>query len=461
MGTPRGDGPDGRTGAVTLHINNQRDLSPQLADVDPQTNMADITLLDQAGYPVRRVPVPIKPLAAYLRRLTVGQLDIGLPNETTLSVKGPRPGPKADMQVHRWRMLPRAVIRGDVGLGEAFMAGDWDSPDVSQLLQFFAANTLTNGEQFKARGVAGWFLAALQRVRTNSLRRAPKNIAAHYDLGNAFYGAWLDPSMTYSAGLYLDETDDLERAQYNKNNALIEALAIGPDDHVLEIGCGWGGFACQAAKHTGCRVTAITLSPAQRDFVEQRIKAEGLSDRVSVREMDYRSVEGQFDKIVSIEMIEAVGERFWPIYFERVAHLLRPGGLFGLQAITIRDDAFAEYRKTSDFLQTYIFPGGMLLPEAGLRTLARQAGLEPAPPMVFGDDYAKTLVAWKSRFEAAWPEIAPMGFDERFQRMWMYYFATCEAGFRSGLITVSQTVFRPHPPKQAQRQSNARQSRDG
>ncbi len=402
---------------------------------------AKVSLLDPKGRRLPRLPAPLKPLGAYLRRLTAGRMRFDLPNGHRLEILGTRPGPTASMQLSRWRVFPRAILRGDVGLGEAFMDRDWDSDDVAGVLYYFALNTVENGLQFTPKGPAGWALTLAHALRANSLRRAPKNIAAHYDLGNAFYAAWLDPLMMYSSALFDGDTSDLATAQVRKADALIASVGIGPGDHVLEIGCGWGGFASHAARKTGCKVTAITLSPAQRDHALALVSAQGLTGQVTVLEQDYRAVTGAFDHIISIEMIEAVGERYWPVYFNTVAALLKPGGAFGLQAITIRDDAFPEYRKTSDFLQTYIFPGGMLLPEQGMQTIARQAGLSPSTQIAFGPDYAATLAHWQRRFDAAWPKIATMGFDDRFNRMWRFYLSACQAGFQSGLIDVSQTVY--------------------
>ena len=392
--------------------------------------------------------VLLKTLKRFRHMFTLGRLAITLPNDDVLQISGDAGGPDAAMRLHRWRVFRRATSRGDVGLGEAFMDGDWDSPDLSQLLLFFAVNAVESGEQFAPRGVAGLLLALAHALRGNSIRKAPHNITKHYDMGNDFYATWLDPSMTYSAALFANKTSDLEAAQKHKYHSLIQSVGIGANDHVLEVGCGWGGFACEVVRHTGCRVTAITLSRAQFDYAKRRVKSEGLDDRITVVLQDYREVAGTFDRIVSIEMIEAVGEEYWPTYFNKIATLLRPGGTFGLQAITIKDAVFPDYRKTADFLQTYIFPGGMLLPENGIQNLAADAGFEPVAFLAFGLDYARTLISWRDRFDAAWPEIVEQGFDTRFQRMWQFYLAECEAGFRSGLIDVSQTVFRLAPPLQ-------------
>lgn len=416
-------------------------MTPNITPLAEPPLQASVTLQDGSGQTVDRLPFVLRRLRPLLQGLTVGGLTISLPDARVLVVDGPQSGPEVAMSVHRWRLFRRAGLRGDVGLGEAFADGDWTSPDLALLLEYFAANTVANGDQFTPGGFGGWVLSLYHMARANSPRMARRNIAAHYDLGNAFYATWLDPSMTYSAALFSDGAADLEAAQIAKYRALISGVGIGPDDHILEIGCGWGGFACLAAQQTGCQVTAVTLSPAQRAYAEERIARAGLQDRVTVVEADYRSLTGLYDHIISIEMIEAVGEQYWSVFFDKVASLLRPGGRFGLQAITIGDADFQEYRRRPDFLQTYIFPGGMLLPEQAMRDMAQNAGLTAGPARGFGLDYARTLADWHDRFLSAWPEIEAQGFDPKFRDMWRFYLAMCEAGFKSGLIDVSQTVF--------------------
>jgi len=400
-----------------------------------------LTLHDPSGDKLDQLPFAIRRFQHVFQKLTLGCLTLTLPNRHVLTVQGTLPGPNGVLHMHRWRVLRRAGLRGDVGLGDAFMDRDWDTPGLPRLLEYFAVNTAANGTQFTPTGLAGWILAAYHNLRANSPRMARRHVAAHYDLGNQFYATWLDPSMTYSAALFSDEATSLEDAQIEKYRALVTATGIEHGSRVLEIGCGWGEFACFAAEECGCHVTAVTLSPAQRSYAEDRVARSGLTDKVTIVETDYRSISGQYDHVVSIEIIEAVGEQYWPTYFEKVASLLKPGGKFGLQAITIRDSDFDEYRKRPDFLQTYIFPGGMLLPQSGMHELAGGAGLTTRQTHRFGQDYARTLAIWLSQFEAAWPEIETQGFDGRFNRMWRFYLAMCEAGFRSGLIDVSQTVY--------------------
>ena len=275
----------------------------------------------------------------------------------------------------------------------------------------------------------------------NTKRQARRNIYAHYDIGNAFYSAWLDPSMTYSSALFEDHTPDLAAAQNNKYRRLAEAIDLQPGQRLLEIGCGWGGFAEYAAKTFGARVVGLTISKEQRDFAQRRIQEAGLADQVEIRLQDYRDERDRYDRIASIEMIEAVGEQFWPKYFSQLRDRLLPGGLAGIQAITIQDSLFQTYRREVDFIQRYVFPGGMLPSPQILKALGERFGVPVIRERIFGQDYAKTLAIWRSNFRAAWPNLRPSGFDDRFRRLWEYYLAYCEAGFLSGNIDVRQVVF--------------------
>lgn len=373
-------------------------------------------------------------------RLERGSIDATLPDGRRLLVEGPLPGPNAVVRVNSRRFYRRFLSRGDVGVGEAFMAGEWESPHPTALLELFAVNVDALQDELMA-GPAMRLLLALQHwLNRNTRSGARRNIAAHYDLGNDFYAAWLDGTMTYSSALYERGANDLETAQRDKYRALIERTGITKDHHVLEVGCGWGGFAETAALEVGCHVTALTISEAQKAFAEERIRRLGLEDRVRIELRDYRDERGSYDRIVSIEMFEAVGERYWPAFFEMLRARLRPGGRAGLQIITVRDDLFENYRKSADFIQRYIFPGGMLPPMDRLRALSRHVGLTVERVADFGQDYARTLAEWQERFTAAWPRIATEGFDERFRRMWLFYLHYCEAGFRAGTIDVRQIV---------------------
>jgi cyclopropane-fatty-acyl-phospholipid synthase len=347
----------------------------------------------------------------------------------------------ATLVVHRPGAVYRVLRGGALGFAEAYLDGDVDTPDLYPLLALFLANADALAERWRGGAVARMARRVYHRLRPNSKRGSRRNIHAHYDLGNAFYASWLDPSMTYSAARFADG-DDLEAAQRRKYRRLAERLGLGPDRHVLEVGCGWGGFAVTAAGEYGSRVTALTISEEQYDYATKRIADAGLADRVDVRFQDYRDVAGRFDAVASIEMFEAVGEAWWPVYFAKLKDAVRPEGLVGLQVITIDDAYFEDYRRNVDFIQRYVFPGGMLPSPAVLESTARAAGLELRERFTFGLDYARTLRLWAERFAQAWPEIRRLGFDERFRRLWSYYLAYCEAGFRAGTIDVEQTIFR-------------------
>jgi cyclopropane-fatty-acyl-phospholipid synthase len=278
----------------------------------------------------------------------------------------------------------------------------------------------------------------LHMMRPNTRKGSRKNIYAHYDIGNDFYSRWLDPSMTYSSALFEDGINDLEQAQLRKYEEMVRRLELQPQHHVLEIGCGWGGFAEYAARNVGCRVTGITISKAQYDYAVDRIQKAGLSDRVKIELIDYRDITGTYDRIASIEMFEAVGEAWWPTFFKTLRDRLTQGGWAVMQIITIRDDRFEHYRRNPDYIQRYIFPGGMLPSKAVLKQQIEKAGLRTGESLSFGADYAKTLKLWNDRFQAAWPHLRVNGLDERFKRLWEQYLCYCQAGFATGNIDVIQ-----------------------
>jgi cyclopropane-fatty-acyl-phospholipid synthase len=279
---------------------------------------------------------------------------------------------------------------------------------------------------------------AAHLLHRNSRTGSKHNILAHYDLGNAFYSRWLDPSMTYSSARFERPGQSLPEAQRNKYASLARQIDLRRDDHVLEIGCGWGGFAEFAAGEIGAKVTGITISPAQHEFARKRLFEQGLAERADIRLVDYRDVRGQFDRVASIEMFEAVGEEYWPTYFSKIREVLSPGGRAGLQIITIRDELFEHYRSRADFIQKYVFPGGMLPSELRLKEETDRAGLEWGDIVRFGQNYADTLAEWARRFENAWDDIRGLGFDERFRRLWRFYLGYCEAGFRMERTNVVQ-----------------------
>lgn len=379
-------------------------------------------------------------LARVLRRLHVGSLTVELPTGERIEHRGEKPGSAATWVLHRWRPLWRVLWRGDLGFAESYMDGDWSTPDLPALLSLFSENDAGLTDVYAGLRSERLLDRLRHKKRANTKRGSRRNIAAHYDLGNAFYAAWLDPSMTYSSALYTDADQSLEDAQQEKLARIAQMLDLAGGEHVLEIGCGWGALADKIAA-AGCRVTGLTLSAEQLAHARDKLDAAGHGAACDLRLQDYRDVYGSFDRIVSIEMIEAVGEKYWPIYFETLSSRLRAGGTAVLQAITIEDSRFDSYRKNPDFIQRYVFPGGMLPTRAMMIEHARRAGLMPVAETAFGESYARTLAEWRRRFLAAWPSIEPLGFDRRFRRMWEYYLAYCETGFRLGIIDVGLFAF--------------------
>src|ERR1700712_4290165 len=373
-------------------------------------------------------------------KLRRGTLDVTLPDGRMVRLGGVEPGPAAAMTLFDYGFASRLLHNGDIGIAEAYLHGEWDTPDLTQFLYLFCVNH----DLIQAMLADNPLMRVVQIIRhwfnRNTKGQAQRNIHSHYDIGNAFYSAWLDPSMTYSSALYEDDTPDLAAAQTNKYRRLAEAIDLQPGQKLLEIGCGWGGFAEYAAKNCGASVVGLTISREQRDFARQRIQTAGLSDKVEIRFQDYRDERGQYDRIASIEMIEAVGEQFWPQYFSQLRDRLLPGGLVGIQAITIQDRFFPAYRQEVDFIQRYVFPGGMLPSPQVLKSLGDRFGVPVIRERIFGQDYAKTLATWRGNFREAWPSLMPLGFDDRFRRLWEYYLAYCEAGFLSGNIDVRQVV---------------------
>lgn len=370
---------------------------------------------------------------------TWGRLTLKLPDGQVHELVGKVQGRSGVLDIRDYNVARRVLANGDIGFAEGYMAEEWDSPDLAVLLEILVENhdhiqRLFNGAL--PMKVINWIS---HRLRRNSRRGARKNIHAHYDLGNEFYAAWLDETMTYSSARYAMRDEALAVAQTRKYESLARMMDLRAGHSVLEIGCGWGGFAEYAAREVGARVTGITISQEQYDFARQRVQKAGLAERVDIRLIDYRDIDGQFDRVASIEMFEAVGQEYWPTYFGKIAEVLAPGGRAALQIITIQDALFADYARRIDFIQKYIFPGGMLPSEERLKPVIEAAGLHWRSVERFGQDYANTLASWDRRFQASWPDIQRMpGFDERFRRMWRFYLGYCEAGFRSGRTDVIQ-----------------------
>ena len=372
------------------------------------------------------------------RNWVFGQLEIALPSGHRLKIGGREPGPEARLVLKDYRGLKRVVWSAGVGFAEGYMAGEWDTPDLHALLEVLSLNFDRISGLLKGNPVVRLAHAIGHRMNANTRAGSKRNIEAHYDLGNAFYEKWLDPTLSYSSALYESAAQPLEAAQTNKYAALARRLELQSGHHVLEIGCGWGGFAEFAAKEVGAKVTGVTISPSQYEFAKRRMFEKGLAEKADIRLIDYRDVQGAFDRVASIEMFEAVGERYWPAYFGKIREVLKDGGRAGLQIITIRDDLFGAYRGHVDFIQRYIFPGGMLPSEARLKQEADRAGLDWHSVARFGPDYARTLQEWAERFQHAWREITPLGFDERFRRLWHFYLSYCRAGFITGRTDVVQ-----------------------
>lgn len=389
------------------------------------------------------LPLGARLLAEHLSSLRWGSLEGHLPDGESFLIRGPEPGISGVIRIHApWRLLLRGATRGAVGFAESYMAGEWSSPDLAALLTLLCRNDRAMEEQNAPGRLGRLALALHHRLNRNTRTGSRRNIAAHYDLGNDFYRLWLDDTMTYSAALHASAEETLEQAQARKYRALLRLLGVRPGDHILEIGCGWGGFAIEAAR-AGARVTGLTLSGEQLAWARRCAVREGLADAIELRLQDYRDVRGSFDHVVSIEMLEAVGERYWSTYFDTLAARVRPGGGIALHGITIDEASFDLYRASPDFIQRYIFPGGMLPTRTHLLAQAQRAGLTVQRHDRLGDHYARTLALWHRRFCEHLDTVRER-FDERFVRMWRYYLAYCEAGFREGRIDLQRLILK-HP----------------
>lgn len=380
-----------------------------------------------------------------LQQMSAGRLDIILPDGRVFRSEGANPGPVAQVEIHDPDVFARLIREGELGFSDAYLEGDWSTPDLRSFMDLVHMGTETVYDDFTGK----FIVQAYERLRfwlqSNNKKQARKNISYHYDLGNDFYGLWLDETMTYSSALFETGQESLEGAQTAKYASLVDEMGAKPGDHILEIGCGWGGFAEYAAKERGLRVTCLTISQEQLNFAKHRIEKAGLSEKVDFKFQDYRDERGQYDGIASIEMFEAVGEKYWPVYFETVRDRLKPGAQATLQIITVADRRWEIYKNGVDFIQKYIFPGGMLPSPSVLKAEIAQAGLSVVRSKEFGQSYDLTLRRWYETFNAKWDEVAAMGFDERFRRMWNYYLTACGAAFDTGNCDVTQiTVAKPN-----------------
>ena len=361
---------------------------------------------ENARTKLAELPHMVQLALRFAAKLKRGTLDVTLLDGRVMRFGGVEPGPAAAMTLHSYGFAARLIKSGDIGIAEAYLRGDWDTPDLTQFLYLFCVNHELIQTMLSDKPLVRFVQSVRHWFNRNTKRQARRNIYAHYDIGNAFYSAWLDPSMTYSSALYEEDTPDLTAAQNNKYRRLAEAIDLQPGQKVLEIGCGWGGFAEYAAKTFNARVVGLTISKEQRDFAQKRIRDAGLNDKVEIRLQDYRDERDRYDRIASIEMIEAVGEEFWPKYFSQLRDRLLPGGLAGIQAITIQHSNFRTYRQEVDFIQRYVFPGGMLPSPEILKSLGERFGVPVIRERIFGQDYAKTLATWRNNFRAAWHNLA-------------------------------------------------------
>ena len=386
-------------------------------------------------------PAAARAAFGLLRQLRTGTLELQLPDGEQMHFgSGNRSEPRGALRLHNWKTCSAALRSGDIGFAESFIDEDWSSPDLVELLKVFIANR----EAMESAIYGSWWGSLLYRVKhllnANSRRGSRKNIHAHYDLGNSFYKLWLDETMSYSAALFEgDAARSLPDAQWAKVRRALDECRLQPGQRLLEIGCGWGGVAEYAARHYDAQVTGVTLSTEQLAFAQQRLDSQGLAQRADLRLQDYRDLnDGPYDAVASIEMFEAVGRKYWPGFFRQLHGLLKPGGRACIQSITIRDDLFARYVDSTDFIQQYIFPGGLLPSPTAFREQAEKAGLRIVNELSFGPDYAETLRRWRVRFLAQELAVRRLDFDARFMRIWEFYLAYCEAAFATGNTDVMQ-----------------------
>lgn len=372
-------------------------------------------------------------------KISNGKLTIILPNNESLEFFG-KGDLKSNLKLNSYMPILRTITSGHVGFAESYLKGEWTSSDLESLLEIMVTNL---PEAFSAKSkIHLMYNRIIHFFRENTKSRAKKNIQYHYDLGNDFYKLWLDKTMTYSSAIFKNEKESLTEAQENKYQLLIDSLDIKPHHKVLEIGCGWGGFAEYAAKKVGCTIKGITISPSQLKFATNRIKELNLDNKVSLELCDYRDLKGKYDRVVSIEMIEAVGEKYWRNYFKKIKDVLKKDGLAGIQVILINNKSYQKYSKSVDFIQKYVFPGGMLPSQEKLNENYVNAGLIEINSHSFGKSYAKTLTIWHKEFLNSLSSIKKLGFDTKLERIFKYYFSYCKAGFNSEKIDVAQKIIK-------------------
>jgi len=390
------------------------------------------------------LPRYFKPVFEKIKNVEKGRLDIVLEDGRRFRIEGPEAGHVAEVHIHHPDVFARTIREGDMGFCDAYLEGQWSTPDLMAFMDM-----VHDGAEDMYDGFPGQALVqAYEKIRfwlqSNSKRQAKKNISYHYDLGNDFYALWLDETMTYSSAKFETGQESLEKAQTQKYASMVDQMGAQPGDHILEIGCGWGGFAEYAAKERGLKVTCLTISQEQFNYAVERIEKAGLSDQVTFKLQDYRDETGVYDGIASIEMFEAVGQKYWPAYFNTVRDRLKPGKQATLQIITVGEHRWDAYISRPDFIQKYIFPGGMLPSPSKLREAVQNAGLKVEKSIEFGESYSQTLRRWHETFNEKWDQVAAMGFDDRFKRMWNFYLTSCAGTFHSGNCDVTQiTISRP------------------
>ena len=367
-----------------------------------------------------------------------GRLDFALPDGRIFRAEGKNAGPVAQVDIHNPEVFARLIREGDLGFSDAYLEHWWSTPDLQAFMDWVHADNDDLYDGFPGMGLVRFYEKLRFWLQSNSKRQARKNISHHYDLGNDFYGLWLDETMTYSSALFTSGQESLEAAQIAKYASMVDQMGVKEGDHVLEIGCGWGGFAEYAAKERGLKVTGLTISKEQLEYSKKRIESKGLQDKVNIKLQDYRDEKGRYDGIASIEMFEAVGQKYWPVYFETIKNCLHPGRQATLQIITVQDSRWEVYQRGVDFIQKYIFPGGMLPSPNALKAEVQNAGLSVVKSKEFGLSYSQTLRRWHDVFNAKWDQAAALGFDDRFRRMWNFYLTSCAATFESGNCDVTQ-----------------------